>query len=174
MQTIPTTGVAQGIKYIQDFNLQNFENNPVVVCSLGDNSVTEGEVSEALQFAALHQLPIIFLVQDNEWGISVTKEEARTCDAYDFVAGFTGLSRMRVDGTDFVESFEAMKKAVDFVRTERKPLVVCAKTVLIGHHTSGVRREFYRDEEDLTKHRAKDPGEILRKHLLKQVPMKIF
>ncbi|HCN52094.1 MAG TPA: tungsten formylmethanofuran dehydrogenase [Chryseobacterium sp.] len=166
MQTIPTTGVAQGIKYIQDFNLQNFENNPVVVCSLGDNSVTEGEVSEALQFAALHQLPIIFLVQDNEWGISVTKEEARTCDAYDFVAGFTGLSRMRVDGTDFVESFEAMKKAVDFVRTERKPLVVCAKTVLIGHHTSGVRREFYRDEEDLTKHRAKDPGEILRKHLL--------
>ncbi len=45
-------------------------------------------------------------------------------------------------------------------------MVVCAKTVLIGHHTSGVRREFYRDEEDLTKHRAKDPGEILRKHLL--------
>src|SRR5690606_2077704 len=140
--------------------------NPVVVCSLGDNSVTEGEVSEALQFAALHQLPIIFLVQDNEWGISVTKEEARTCDAYDFVAGFTGLGRMRVDGTDFAESFEVMKKAVDFVRTERKPLVVCAKTVLIGHHTSGVRREFYRDEEDLVKHRAKDPGEILRKQLL--------
>ncbi len=52
------------------------------------------------------------------------------------------------------------------MRTERKPLVVCAKTVLIGHHTSGVRREFYRDEEDLTKHRAKDPGEILRKQLL--------
>lgn len=166
MQTIPTTGVAQGIKYIQEFNLQQFENNPVVVCSLGDNSVTEGEVSEAFQFAALHQLPIIFLVQDNEWGISVTKEEARTADAYDFVAGFTGMNRMRVDGTDFVESFEAMKNAVDFVRTERKPMVVCAKTVLIGHHTSGVRREFYRDEADLEKHRAKDPGNILRKRLL--------
>ncbi|MDQ1099412.1 2-oxoisovalerate dehydrogenase E1 component [Chryseobacterium sp. SORGH_AS909] len=166
MQTIPTTGVAQGIKYIQEFELQNYDHNPVVVCSLGDNSVTEGEVSEALQFAALHQLPIIFLVQDNEWGISVTKEEARTCDAYDFVAGFVGLNRMRVDGTDFIESFEVMKKAFDFVRTERKPLVVCAKTVLIGHHTSGVRREFYRDEDDLTKHRAKDPGEILKKQLL--------
>ncbi len=166
MQTIPTTGVAQGIKYIQEFKLQNFDHNPVVVCSLGDNSVTEGEVSEALQFATLHQLPIIFLVQDNDWGISVTKEEARTCDAYDFVAGFVGLSRMRVDGTDFIESFEVMKKAVDFVRTERKPVVVCAKTVLIGHHTSGVRREFYRDEQDLTKHRAKDPGEILRRQLL--------
>lgn len=60
MQAIPTTGVAQGIKYIEDFKLQNFEKNPIVVCSLGDNSVTEGEVAEAFQFAALHQLPIIF------------------------------------------------------------------------------------------------------------------
>lgn len=166
MQAIPTTGIAQGIQYIQEFNLKTYDKNPVVVCSLGDNSVTEGEVSEAFQFAALHQLPIIFLVQDNEWGISVTKEEARTSDAYDFAAGFVGLNRMRVNGTNFVESFEAMKKAVDFVRTERKPILVCAKTVLIGHHTSGVRREFYRDEEDLIKHRAQDPGNILRNQLL--------
>ena len=166
MQAIPTTGVAQGIKYIQEFNLQEFEKNPVVVCSFGDNSITEGEVSEAFQFAALHQLPIIFLVQDNEWGISVTKEEARTSDAYDFAAGFVGLNRMKVDGTDFEASFLAMEEAVNFVREERKPILVCASTVLIGHHTSGVRREFYRDEEDLGKHRQKDPGNILRKRLL--------
>ncbi len=168
MQAIPTTGVAQGIKYIQEFKLKEFENNPVVICSFGDNSITEGEVSEAFQFAALHQLPIIFLVQDNEWGISVTKEEARTSDAYDFAAGFVGLNRMKVDGTDFEASFEAMKKAVDFVRAERKPMLVCASTVLIGHHTSGVRREFYRDEEDLEKHRAKDPGVLLRNRLLEE------
>lgn len=168
MQAIPTTGVAQGIKYIQEFNLRSYSQNPVVICSLGDNSVTEGEVSEAFQFAALHQLPIIFLVQDNEWGISVTKEEARTSDAYDFAAGFVGLNRMRVDGTDFQASYNAMKEAVEFVRNERKPMLVCASTVLIGHHTSGVRREFYRDEEDLAKHRLKDPGIILRNQLLKQ------
>ena len=168
MQAIPTTGVAQGIKYIQEFNLKTYEQNPVVVCSFGDNSITEGEVSEAFQFAALHQLPIIFLVQDNEWGISVTKEEARTSDAYDFAVGFVGLNRMKVDGTDFEASFEAMRKAVDFVRTERKPMLVCASTVLIGHHTSGVRREFYRDEDDLEKHRAKDPGNILRNRLLEE------
>ncbi|WP_332019561.1 alpha-ketoacid dehydrogenase subunit alpha/beta [Kaistella sp.] len=166
MQAIPTTGIAQGIKYIQEFNLKTYDQNPVVVCSLGDNSVTEGEVAEAFQFAALHHLPVIFLVQDNEWGISVTKEEARTSDAYDYAAGFVGLNRMRVHGTDFIESFEAMKKAVDFVRSERKPILVCAKTVLIGHHTSGVRREFYRDEDDLAKHRAKDPGKILRNRLI--------
>ena len=168
MQAIPTTGVAQGIQYIQEFNLKTYEQNPVVVCSFGDNSITEGEVSEAFQFAALHQLPIIFLVQDNKWGISVTKEEARTSDAYDFAAGFVGLNRLKVDGTDFEASFNVMKKAVDFVRTERKPMLVCASTVLIGHHTSGVRREFYRDEDDLKKHRAKDPGIILKNRLLEE------
>lgn len=168
MQAIPTTGIAQGIKYIEEFKLKQFNNNPVTVCSFGDNSITEGEVSEAFQFAALHQLPIIFLIQDNEWGISVTKEEARTSDAYDFAAGFVGLNRVRVDGTNFVESYQCMKDAFDFVRTERKPLLVCASTVLIGHHTSGVRREFYRDEEDLDKHRAQDPGIILKNYLLSE------
>lgn len=168
MQAIPTTGVAQGLKYLKEFNLKQFDENPVVVCSLGDNSVTEGEVSEAFQFAALHQLPIIYLVQDNEWGISVKKEEARTSDAYDFAAGFVGLERMKFNGTDFVESFTQMKRAFDFVRSEQKPLLVCARTVLIGHHTSGVRREFYRDEADLEKHRSEDPGIILKQYLLNE------
>jgi 2-oxoisovalerate dehydrogenase E1 component len=168
MQAIPTTGVAQGLKYLKEFNLKHFDENPVVVCSLGDNSITEGEVSEAFQFAALHQLPIIYLVQDNEWGISVKKEEARTSDAYDFAAGFVGLERMKFNGTDFVESFTKMKQAFDFVRSEQKPLLVCARTVLIGHHTSGVRREFYRDEADLEKHRSEDPGLILKNYLLNE------
>ena len=168
MQAIPTTGIAQAIQYIEHFKLKSFEGKPIAVCSMGDNSVTEGEVSEAFQFATLHQLPILFLVQDNGWGISVTKEEARTADAFEFVEGFKGLSRMRIDGTDFISSYEGMSEAINFVRNERKPMVVCAKTALIGHHTSGVRREFYRTEKDLEKHRLKDPGNILREHLIKE------
>ena len=166
MQAIPTTGVAQGLKYLKTQKLRTFETNPVVVCSLGDNSVTEGEVSEAFQFAALHQLPILFLVQDNDWGISVTGKEARTSDAYEFTSGFTGLERLRIDGTSFLEAYEGMEKAFSIVREQQKPVVVCAKTVLIGHHTSGVRREFYRDEQDLEIHRAKDPGLLLKAKLL--------
>src|SRR6476620_7161668 len=71
MQVIPTTGVAQGIQYLETIRgskQEEINNSPVVICSLGDASVTEGEVSEALQFAVLKQLPIIYLVQDNEWG----------------------------------------------------------------------------------------------------------
>ena len=166
MQAIPTTGVAQGIAYIENQQLKSYSVPPVTVCSLGDGSVTEGEVSEAFQFAALHQLPIIFLVQDNDWGISVTSAEARTMDAYEFIEGFKGIERLKCDGSVFEEAYATMQQAFDFVRKERKPILVHAKVPLIGHHTSGVRREWYRGEEDLAKHMQDDPGPKLKNRLL--------
>lgn len=165
MQAIPTTGVAQGFKYIEQQKLINYDTPPVVVCSLGDGSVTEGEVSEAFQFAVLHQLPIIYLVQDNDWGISVSSDEARTMDAYEFAAGFKGMERVRVNGSDFSDSYRTMEYTIDWVRKERRPILVHAKVPLLGHHTSGVRREWYRPEEDLAKHAIDDPGPKLRKIL---------
>jgi len=168
MQVIPTTGVAQGIKYREKQYLSNYTVPPVVVCSLGDGSVTEGEVSEAFQFACLHQLPIIYLVQDNDWGISVSSDEARTMDAYEYAAGFKGLERVRVNGSDFVDSYKTMEYTIDWVRRERKPILVHAAVPLLGHHTSGVRKEWYRTPEDLDKHGLNDPGPKLRKLLLQR------
>jgi len=164
MQAIPATGLAQGIAYKEKQGLDKTGNKPIVICSLGDNSVTEGEVSEAMQYACLHQLPIIFLVQDNDWGISVTGAEARAMDAYEFAAGYKGLHRVRCDGSDFEEAYDCMSKAADYVRSKRAPILVCAKVPLLGHHTSGVRKEWYRDdlEEDL----KDDPMPKLRKRLL--------
>jgi 2-oxoisovalerate dehydrogenase E1 component len=171
MQAIPTTGIAQGIKFLERIQSSLLRKGtagelPVVICSLGDASVTEGEVSEAFQFAALHQLPIIFLVQDNGWGISVTSEEARTTNANEMVKGFKGIKRISIDGSDFEQSYDVMKNVVDEVRTERHPFLVHARVPLLGHHTSGVRKEFYRTEEDLAKHYLDDPGPKLRNKLL--------
>src|SRR5215207_7443246 len=154
MQAIPTTGIAQGIQYLEKINSPLLIKNsngesPVVICSLGDGSVTEGEVSEAFQFAVLKQLPVIYLVQDNNWGISVTAEEARAMNAYEYAAGFKGLNRIQVDGSDFEASFDVMKHVVDRVRFDRKPYLVHAQVPLLGHHTSGVRKDFYRTAEDL-------------------------
>lgn len=171
MQVIPTTGVAQGIQYlerIQSGLLKKGPNGelPVVICSLGDASVTEGEVSEAFQFAALKELPVIYLVQDNDWGISVTSKEARNCDVFDYISGFPGISRVRITGHDFEESFNSMKQVIENVRKERKPYVVHAKVPLLGHHTSGVRKEFYRSKEDLAFHHTTDPVPFLRNRLI--------
>lgn len=166
MQVIPTTGVAQGIHYREQQQLGHYDIPPVVICSLGDGSVTEGEVSEAFQFAVLHQLPIIYLVQDNDWGISVSSDEARVMDAYEYAAGFKGMERVRVNGSDFKDSYKTMSYTIDWVRKERKPVLVHAKVPLLGHHTSGVRKEWYRTPEDLEKHVKDDPGPKLKKILL--------
>ena len=170
MQAIPTTGIAQGIQYLEKINsplLKKGGNGelPIVICSLGDASLTEGEVSEAFQFAVLKQLPIIYLVQDNNWGISVSAEEARAMDAFEFAEGFKGLNRTQVDGSDFEASYSVMNEVCDYVRQKRKPYLVHARVPLLGHHTSGVRKEFYRSDEDWEKHLADDPTPKLRKRL---------
>lgn len=167
MQAIPTTGLAQGIQYIEKQNLDTgSDERPVVVCCFGDGSITEGEVSEAFQFAALKQLPIIYLVEDNDWGISVSSEEARTMNAYEFIAGFKGIERLQVDGSDFQKSYECIANAIHYVRENRRPILVHARVPLLGHHTSGVRKEWYRSDEDMAKHIQQDPVTKLRKTLV--------
>jgi len=164
MQAIPATGMAHGIKYKESQKMIHSADLPIVLCSIGDGSMTEGEVSEALQMAVLKELPILYLVQDNDWGISASGDEMRAMDAYEFAAGFKGLRRARTDGSDFVNSYEDVKSAVDWVRKNRKPMLLHAKVPLLGHHTSGVRSEWYRD--DLEQDVLDDPFPKLKNTLL--------
>ena len=162
MQAIPTTGLAQGIQFLEKHQnthlIKSADNQmPIVLCSMGDGAMTEGEMSEALQFAALKQLPVVYLIQDNQWSISGSAEETRSMNAYEYAAGFKGLKRMQCDGSDFIRSYETMNQAFNYARGERKPVLVYAKVPLLGHHTSGVRKEFYRSREDLLKHGLYDP-----------------
>lgn len=166
MQAIPATGMAHAIAYLESRGLRQAQEQPaVVLCSLGDGAVTEGEVAEAWQIAVLKQLPIIYLVQDNDWGISATAKEMRAMTAYEYAAGFKGLKRIRVNGADFLESYQAMAVAFQYARQHRKPVLVHAKCPLLGHHTSGVRREWYR-EEDVALQAGTDPILQLEKPLL--------
>lgn len=173
MQAIPATGVAQGLQYLRQIGSELYKTgsageHPVSLCSLGDASITEGEVSEAFQTAVLKKLPIIYLVQDNDWGISVTSEEARTMNAYEFAAGFKGMNRVSIDGSDFVESYETLRSILAETRQGSGPWIVHARVPLLGHHTSGVRKETYRDAEDLKNHASRDPF-LKIKHRLRQM-----
>ncbi|MDH4090986.1 MAG: thiamine pyrophosphate-dependent enzyme [Cyclobacteriaceae bacterium] len=164
MQAIPATGMAHGLSYFEGLGLK-LENPPVVLCSMGDGSVTEGEVSEAFQMAVLKRLPILYLVQDNDWGISATGKEMRAMDAYAYAAGFSGLERMAVDGADFIDAYLGVKKAIDFVRKKRAPILVHARCSLLGHHTSGVRMEWYRGGDAHAMALKNDPIERLETYL---------
>ncbi|TXK47640.1 tungsten formylmethanofuran dehydrogenase [Pontibacter qinzhouensis] len=165
MQAIPATGMAHGLAYLESQGLLQGEEKPVVLCSIGDGAVTEGEVSEAWQMAVLKQLPIVYLVQDNEWGISAKGKEMRAMDAYEYAAGFKGMERLRVDGSDFAESYEGMRVAFEYARQLRKPILVHARCPLLNHHTSGVRKEWYRGNS-LQEEAVRDPLPKLRQLLL--------
>jgi 2-oxoisovalerate dehydrogenase E1 component len=157
MQAIPTTGIALGMHYLENQKLVEYADGeyPVTVCSLGDACVTEGEVSEAFQMAVLKNLPILYFVQDNEWDISAHASEIRTMNAAEYAKGFKGLETRSIDGTDFFQSYNTIKEVLDIIRTERRPFLIHAKVPLLGHHTSGVRREWYR--HDLEEAKKKDP-----------------
>jgi 2-oxoisovalerate dehydrogenase E1 component len=166
MQAIPSTGVAMGLQYLEKAGLAKdyAGKNPVSVCSLGDASCTEGEVSEAFQMAVLKKLPILYFIQDNEWDISANAKETRAQDISEYAKGFKGLETRSIDGTDFVLSYNTIKTCLDIIRSERRPMLLHAKVPLLNHHTSGVRKEWYRD--DLEEAAKRDPLPRLRNHLI--------
>jgi len=165
MQAIPATGAAMGFWYKENIGIQDAtQESPIVVCSLGDASVTEGEIAEAFQMAALKQLPILYLVQDNGWDISANAAETRAQNAYEYIKGFHGIEAISIDGANFAESYLAIQKVVKTIREERRPFLVHAKVPLLNHHTSGVRMEWYRD--DLEEAKSRDPFPVLKKQLM--------
>lgn len=168
MQAIPTTGVAMGLWYKEQVGLHNnkeVDSNPLVVCSLGDASMTEGEVSEALHMASLKQLPILYFVQDNEWDISAHASEIRFGDATTLAKAYPGIQVKSIDGTDFVNCFDVIAEIIADIRKNRRPWLLHCKVPLLGHHTSGVRREWYRD--DLEEAQKRDPLPKFQKQLSK-------
>jgi len=174
MQAIPATGTAMGMQYLEKLGLENSilddatktqskDKRPITVCSFGDASITEGEVSEAFQMAVLKQLPILYLIQDNGWDISANVTETRAQNAFEYAKGFKGLEAISIDGANFIESYQAIEKVIQTIRTERRPFLVHAKVPLLNHHTSGVRMEWYRD--DLDEAKSLDPYPVLKAQL---------
>ena len=166
MQAIPSAGVAMGIQYREGQGLDTPERGeePVVVCSIGDAAMTEGEIAEAFHMAALKKFPIIFLVQDNEWDISANAKEIHFGDATTFAKAFPTIESRSIDGADFETCYETFNEVLELARKERRPFMLHASVPLLGHHTSGVRREWYRD--DLEEHQQRDPLPRFRKSLL--------
>lgn len=166
MQAIPATGIAMGIQYLEKQNIHPYEGKerPLVVCSLGDASITEGEVAEAFQMAVLKMLPVIFLVQDNEWDISAHAKEFRAMDATEYARGFKHLETRTIhEGNDFAKCYHTVSEVFKIVREERRPFLIHAKVPLLHHHTSGVRKEWYR--HDLAEHALNDPFPRLQKQM---------
>ena len=165
MQAIPTAGVAMGIQYRENQGLvSEEEKGAIAVCSIGDSAMTEGEISEALHMAALKQFPLLMFVQDNGWDISANREEVHHSNAVEYAKGFTGIETRDLNGSSFKECYEALEEVIEIMRTERRPFLVRCDVPLLNHHTSGVRKEWYRD--DLEEAATRDPYPVLRQECI--------
>jgi 2-oxoisovalerate dehydrogenase E1 component len=147
--------------------VKTYRKDAIVFCSIGESAQSEGYFYEAVNGASREKLPLVFVVQDNGYGISVPKSD-QTANLYasDNFAGFLNLKIIHCDGLDVFDSFRAMREAVAFVRSGAGAAIVHATCVRIHSHSNSDRQELYRTPEELAAARAADPLPRFRKLLL--------
>jgi len=139
----------------------------VVFSSQGESSVSEGYVYEAINGADLEKLPVVFVIQDNGYGISVPKtDQTANVDICDNFTGFRNLKIVKCDGKDPVDSMRAMEQALEYVRSGAGPAMVYAHCVRIGSHSNSDKHELYRSPEELAEARRQDPLPRFRAYCL--------
>jgi 2-oxoisovalerate dehydrogenase E1 component len=130
----------------------------VVYVSTGDGTTSQGEFWEALNTASNLKLPVLFLVEDNGYAISVPVEvQTAGGDVSRLVAGFPDLYLQKCDGTDPVESLETLQRAVEYCRARRGPALVHAKVIRPYSHSLSDDEKLYRPDEERTTDAERDP-----------------
>jgi len=163
-------GLGRAIKYYRDRkDTLGGKPDAVVYCSFGESSASEGYVFEALNGISLERLPVVTVIQDNGYGISVPKRDqtANPVTADNF-KGLDGARIWTVDGRDVIACFKAMHEAAEFARAMKGVPIVYANCVRIGSHSNSDNHILYRDEKELAEARAHDPLPIFRKWLLEE------
>lgn len=141
----------------------------VVYVSGGEGSTSEGEFFEAVNWAAREAVPVIFFIQDNKFAISVpVTQQTAGASIYEVTKGFAGLERAHVDGTNFIETYNAVSKAVERARTGKGPTLIVADVVRLLPHSSSDDHAKYRTKEDIERDRAKDPLPKMANFLIEQ------
>ena len=149
-QLLPAVGCAEANRHLDR------SSDAVTLTSCGEGATSEGEFWEAVNAASLEKLPVIFLVQDNGFAISVPAEfETPGGDVSKLVSGHPNLRVIQCDGTDLVASYAAMAEAVNYCRAERKPAFVHANCTRPYSHSLS-------DDEKLYKTAAERDAEALR------------
>jgi 2-oxoisovalerate dehydrogenase E1 component len=162
-QLLQAVGCAEAgyrVKLVRELKkvVQGFHNDEVVYVSLGDGTSSEGEFWEALNTACNLKLPVVFLLEDNGYAISVPVEvQTAGGDISKLVSGFPNLYRQRCDGTDLLDSLATMRRAVDNCRKNRGPSFVHAKVIRPYSHSLSDDERLYRAEAERVSDAEHDP-----------------
>ena len=139
--TLHAVGVARAAKH--------YGGDEIAYSSQGEASTSEGYVYEALNGASREQLPVIFVVQNNGYGISVpVSEQSANANVSDNYRGLKNLLIVNVDGTDHFDCYRGMQEAIAYIRSGEGPCLVHAQCVRIGAHSNSDNHLLYRSEEE--------------------------
>jgi len=162
--TLHAVGVGRAMKF--------YKHKGVAISSQGESSVSEGYCYEAINGASTEKLPVIFVFQDNGYGISVPKcDQTANEHVADNFSGFKNLQIIKCDGKDVFDSMNAMISARNHALEKSEPVIVHALCVRIGNHSNSDNHEWYRDEQERAEAKAQDPLPKFKNDLLKN---KIF
>jgi len=158
--TLHAVGVARAVKY--------YQSKCVVISSQGESSVSEGYVYEAINGASREKLPVIFVIQDNGYGISVPKsDQTANRRISDNFSGFKNLKIINCNGKDVFDSMNAMIEAKEHIKHSGTPVIVNANCIRIGSHSNSDKHELYRDDFELNYVKEYDPLAKYRRLLLR-------
>ncbi len=158
--TVQATGTGRAFK--------RYKQKGVVISSQGESSVSEGYVFEAINGASNEQLPVVFVFQDNGYGISVPKKD-QTANRK-VANNFSGLKNLRIihcNGKDVFDSMNAMFEAKEWAIENQNPVIVQANCVRMHSHSNSDRHDLYRDENELNYTREYDPLMKFRRMLVR-------
>ena len=158
--TLHAVGVARAMK--------KYKHHGVAISSQGESSVSEGYCYEAINGASNEKLPVIFVIQDNGYGISVPKSDQTANERVaDNFSGFLNLKIIHCDGKDVFDSMSAMATDRKHAIEKMEPVIVHADCVRIGNHSNSDKHEWYRSEKEIAEAKAQDPLPKYKQELLK-------
>jgi 2-oxoisovalerate dehydrogenase E1 component len=134
------------------------QKNEIVYVSSGEGATAQGDFHEAVNWAAREKLPVIFLIQNNKYAISVHIDDQLTGGSpYSITAGYEGLNRFKLDGTNIIDSYTIARQAVELARQGNGPSLIEAETVRLVPHSSSDADKKYRDPEEMQEEQSRDP-----------------
>ncbi|MCL4539194.1 MAG: thiamine pyrophosphate-dependent enzyme [Bacteroidetes bacterium] len=170
---IPTQSSPTGTQFLQAVGTAlacvKDRKDQVVYVSSGEGATSEGEFSEALNWASREKLPVIFCIEDNHYAISVPEwQQTAGGSVYEIAKGYENLARYKVNGTDFRESYGAAKDAVARARRGEGPSVIVADVVRLLSHSSSDDDRKYRPKDEIEKDHARDPLLVMESLLVSE------
>ena len=170
---VVTQGSSTGTQFLQAvgaaFGMQRDNNKGVVYVSSGEGTTSQGDFHEALNWASKDKAPVIFHIEDNNYAISVPKNEQTSGGSiYNIAQGYDSLMRYDIDGTNFFEAHATFNKAVERARASRGPSIIVSNVVRLLPHSNADDHRKYRSEEDIENDKKRDPLILFRKECIKK------